>query len=207
MELTKEFDDLQARALLDGGTSPEIQEALEHINACLCRRLCFKIRDDFPGLKPDDLADAWQETLQAVDTAAKERRLDLERPLLPWLWKVLWNKAASKLRGKVNQEKRLAHAAYLLEKSSRGEAWTKKSNEEKAEILEKVRVAIRQLPQKQRTVIQLYVDHFDQIKNNMEDLRVIVSSETGCEETLAAVKGALREARRKVREVIGDGLQ
>jgi DNA-directed RNA polymerase specialized sigma24 family protein len=207
MELTQEFDDLQARALLDGGTSPEIQEALEHINTCLRRRFCFAIRGQFPGIKPEDIADAWQETLQAVDTAAKERRLDLERPLLPWLWKVLWNKAAGKLRGKVNHEKRLAQAAYLLEQSSRGEAWTRKSNEEKAEILEKVREAIRQLPQKQRTVIQLYVDHFDQIKNNMEDLRMIVSSETGCEETIAAVKGALREARRKVREVIGDGVQ
>ncbi len=205
MELTKAFDDVQVRLLLDGGTSPEIQEALGHIETCLRSRFCSAIRGQFPGLKPEDLADAWQEMLQAVDTAAKERRLDLERPVLPWVWKVIWNKAAGKLRGKVNQDKKIAHAAYLLEKSSRGEAWTRKSDEEKANTLEKVREAIRQLPLKQRTVIQIYVNHLDWIKT-MEDLRGLVSSETGCEETLAAVKGALREARRKVREVVGDEL-
>lgn len=52
-----------------------------------------------------------------------------------------------------------------------------------------------------RVVYQTFVDHFPATED-MEALRQRVSDVTGCEETLATVKRALQEARRKIGDLL-----
>ena len=205
MQATKAFEDEHVRLML-AGTDAQQAEGLQQIDTTLRTRFCAGVRGFYPGLRSEDLADAWQQTLIALYQAAKKGEVDLDRPLLPWIWKVLRNKATDHTRRRTAFQGAIERVTHLLGNSQRAEAWNRKSPEEKADISARIRGAIGSMPPRQRAIIQVYLDNIDRI-DSLEDLKEMVSAETGQVETLVAVKRARQEALKKVREVLGDGLQ
>jgi DNA-directed RNA polymerase specialized sigma24 family protein len=204
MQATKTFDDERVRLLL-AGNEAEITEGLQHIHDSLRDRLCGRARNFFPGFRPQELADAWHDTLTDVLRAAKNGGIDLNRPLEPLVWTILKNKVADHFRRSGKLADAIGYATRVLQNSARAAAWARKSADEQEMTFARVRAAIAGLPLRQRVIIQVYINNFERIET-LEDLRDLVSAETGQPETVVAVKRARQEALKKVREVLGDGL-
>ena len=81
------FDEPAVRGLLAGGEE-EIGRALACIHTHLRRPSLGWLRRQFPGAGPDDLEDAWGETLLDVLRAARLKRFRADRPLWPWLSRI-----------------------------------------------------------------------------------------------------------------------
>jgi hypothetical protein len=63
MELIQAFEDKEVRHLLLGGET-DLETAFTQVDIHLRKRFVKGARDRLPGLQPEDLADAWQETLK-----------------------------------------------------------------------------------------------------------------------------------------------
>jgi RNA polymerase sigma factor (sigma-70 family) len=200
VESTEVFDE-EATRILFIGTEEEIAQGLVRIDRNLRVRCCAWIRKLFPGMKPHDLADAWQETLVGVWRSVTDGRFDADQPLMPFLCSIFWARAVDHTRRTKARDDAIAAVGEQLRGTRTGEQWKRYSEAERSEIRELIRDAIATLPEKQRVVWQVFVDNYPETKS-MEVLRVEVSKVTGKEETLAAVKRALQEGRPKVREFL-----
>jgi len=196
--LTDVFDEEGVKALL-GGDDRSVAAALEAIARHLRDGLCAWLRRSFPGLSPEDLADVWQETLVGVLRAVREERLDLARPLVPWLCKVASRRAVDIMRRSATNESALAAVGERLSRSDSGARWSALSGDERREALELTLDHIRRLPAMQRAVLQVFSDHYP-VTACMEVLRRRVGERLGRDVTLASVKRALQEGRRKLRD-------
>jgi DNA-directed RNA polymerase specialized sigma24 family protein len=194
---TTPFPEQHVRGLLVG-TDEEIGEALGLIDRHLRSRVCGWLRRRFPGLAPDDLASAWAETLVGIWEAARDRRFDPGRPLLPWLCHIAHARAVDHTRRATTRAEALAAVAVALRSSQAGQRWQLLDEAERAEVLQLIRDAIAQLPAQQQRVLDVFVAHYPETRS-MKVLQREVSRVTGRAETLAAVKRALQEGRRKVR--------
>jgi DNA-directed RNA polymerase specialized sigma24 family protein len=191
------FPEEDVRGLL-AGTDEEIGRALALIDRHLRRRLCGWLRRRFPGLASDDLANAWAETLVGAWEAARARRFDPGRPLVPWLCHIANARAVDYTRRATTRAEALAAVAVALRASQAGRQWQLLGEGERAEVLQLIRAAIDQLPDQQRRVLDVFVAHYPETRS-MTALQREVSRMSGRAETLAAVKRALQEGRRKVR--------
>ncbi len=195
-----EFDDEEIRLLLIG-TEEEIGRGLGLIDCHLRHGLCGWLRKQFPGIRPQDLADLWGETLLGVLKAVREGRFDGNRPLLPWLCQIARARAIDHLRRRTTQEQALAAVGETLKGTRTGQAWGDWSAVERREALALIQDAIATLSGRQRLVMQVFVDCYP-ASARMETLRQEVSRATGQVQTLASVKRALQEARAKARELL-----
>jgi DNA-directed RNA polymerase specialized sigma24 family protein len=194
---TTPFAEEDVRGLL-AGTDEQIAEALALIDRHLRRRLCGWLRRRFPGLPADDLANAWAETLVGAWQAARARRFDPGRPLLPWLCHIANARAVDHTRRAASRAEALAAVGAALRASQAGRRWQLLGAGEREEVLGLIRAAIEDLPGQQRRVLEVFVAHYPETRSRAAMLRE-VSRVTGRAETLAAVKRALQEGRRKVR--------
>jgi RNA polymerase sigma factor (sigma-70 family) len=196
MELTQAFEDKEVRQLLNGGEA-DLAEAFARIDAFFRNRFVLGARKRLPRLPPEDLADAWQETLRDLLQSLRAGRFDPDRKLGPWLWTVFIRRAFDGLRRKNRHGAMLEQARRQLQGTETGAFLERLDEEERIHLLGLVRQAVGTLPARQRTVIQLFVEHFPATED-LELLRQRVSEATGVEETRAGVKRALEEARRKI---------
>jgi DNA-directed RNA polymerase specialized sigma24 family protein len=194
---TTPFPEEDVRALL-AGTEEEVGRGLALIDRYLRRRLCGWVRKRFPGMAADDLANTWAETLVGVWRAARSRRFDPTRPLLPWLCHIANARAIDHTRRTTTRAEALAAVGVALRSSQAGRRWQLLGEGEKEEVLGLIRAAIDRLPQQQKQVLDVFVARYPETCS-MAALQREVSRVTGRAETLASVKRALQEGRRKVR--------
>ena len=199
MELTQAFEDKAVRELLLGEEAGQA-EAFAQLDAHLRKRFVQGARGRLPGMPPEDLADAWQETLKDLLHAVRTRTLDPVRELCPWLWKVFIRRVFDGLRSRKRYEGLLQRVRGRLAGTA-GDVLGRMDEEDRAQLLQSIRRAVGGLPPRQRTVIEVFVDHYPETQD-LEALRDRVSKVTGRQETHAAVSRALQEARRKVGDVL-----
>jgi DNA-directed RNA polymerase specialized sigma24 family protein len=194
---THDFDEEQVRRLLTGGPA-QIEQAVALIDLHLRNRFCASLRKRFPGMAPDDLADAWADTLLGVFLAARDRRFDGQRPLLPWLWTIASRQAIDHTRRATSREQLRAAVAEALRQTQTGRRWRSWSEAERNEVMRLIREAFTLLSYRQQVVFHVFVYHYPE-SGRMEVLRREVSELTKGPETVAGVKRALQECRQKVR--------
>lgn len=197
MELTQAFVDKDVRQLLVGEEA-DLAEAFTQVDTHLRKRFVKGLRGRVRLLLgPEDLADAWQETLRDLLKAVRARDIDPERELCPRLWTIFLRRAFDCLRRKDRYEGVLERVKERLSGTTAGEILARMDEEERTHLLKKVHQAVGTLPVRQRTVIETFVDHFPATED-MDALRQRVSEATGYEETQGSVKRALQEVRRKL---------
>lgn len=197
---TNVFDEEQVRTLLRGGDR-EVAQALTQIVCHLEKGVCGWLRRSFPGLPPEDLADTWQETLLSVITAVRNGRFDPHRPLIPWICTIAYRRATDLTRRKSSANDALAAVGREIAETSTGACWKGLTAEERNEALELTLRHIETLPTMQKTVLRTFSEHYPETRD-METLRKIVSQSRGEQVTLASVKRALQEGRRKLKEFL-----
>jgi RNA polymerase sigma factor (sigma-70 family) len=200
MELTKGFDDEKVRLLLIGDETA-LADAIALADATLQRRFIKGARERLPGLRSEDLADAWNEALLDVVTAVRKKTFDPNPEFAPWFWTIFYRRAVDKLRRRDSYSDLLDRAKRRLHGTAVGDLLARMDEEERLFLLDRIRKAIEILPPRQRTVIEVFMAHYPSTEE-MQVLRVRVSEVTHREESLAAVKRALQEARRKMGEVL-----
>src|SRR5262245_60406850 len=113
VETVMAFDDAEVRRLLSGSEA-EIRSALAliqlHLEARVSRWLCH----NFPALSPEDLRNAWSDTLARVLEAALEHEFDPQRCLRSWLYRIAWARAADLNRTAARQDRLLRALAGAL---------------------------------------------------------------------------------------------
>ncbi|MBI3856140.1 MAG: sigma-70 family RNA polymerase sigma factor [Planctomycetes bacterium] len=201
MELTQAFVDKEVRELLVGEEA-DLAEAFAQVDTHLRKRFVKGLRDRLGKLlRPEDLADAWQETLRDLLKAVRAREIDPERELCPWLWTIFIRRALECIRRRDRYQGLLERVKGRMSGTTDGDILERMDEEERNQLFDRVRQAVGTLPDRQRTVIQAFVDHFPATED-MEALRQRVSVVTGLEETRASVKRALQEARRKIGDLL-----
>jgi DNA-directed RNA polymerase specialized sigma24 family protein len=178
-----------------------LDRGLVLIHQHLQNRIVGWLRRRFPGMAPDDLADAWGETLVAVLMLARERRFDGDRPLMPLLCKIAYARATDHTRRRTTRDDALAAVGEMLRGTQAGRRWQRLDPAERNEVMALIRDAIATLPGKQREVFQAFINGYPETRSR-EVLREKVSEATGREETLVSVKRALQEGRAKVGEFL-----
>lgn len=195
------FDEDGVRIMLLGNKE-EVEEGLTKIDQHCRLRICARVRRRFPGLTSRLLAEVWQETLIDVWKAVQNEHYDADKSLEPWLYTIAHSNAIDVLRQKTSDEEALARVGAELRGTAVGNWWSDLDPAERKEVLDIVQEHIADLPDKQRLVIQVLADQYHEILSIEDDLPRAVSKVTGTEETVAAVKRALQEARKSIREFL-----
>lgn len=198
MTSTAQFDEEAVKILLLG-SAEEINDGLYLIDREFRRALSGWIRHRFPGIPSADVGELWGDTLLGLFKKIKAGRFDADRPLVPLLKRILRARATDRVRRAGSADRQLQALAESLRDTPTGSAWNAYALIDRKKILEGIRNAIRPLPPRQKLVMEVWVSNYPE-SESMEFLRRAVSIETDQEETLAAVKRALQEARIKVRE-------
>lgn len=193
------FDEEYVRLLLDG-SSEEVADGMQRIHDSLSEGMWGYVRKHFPGVQSEDF-DIWADTLMALHQMIVAGKFDSERPLLPLLYELVRRKATDKLRRRTTSDAYIEAMSDALSDTVIGDNWSRFSPDERTEVMELIRRAIADLPARQKQVMELFVDNFPESKN-MESLRTFVANQSSELVTLASVKRALQEARRKVREYL-----
>ncbi len=192
------FDEARIRQLF-AGSEEEIGQGLALVDASLRQHLCVWLRRQFPSLTPEDLADVWGETLVGVLQAARQRRFQPDRPLLPWLCHIARARAIDHIRRRTVRQDFLAGLYQTCQGAMLQGCGQAGDQQEMEEVLALVRDFIDTLPQQQRMVLFVFVEHYPETQS-MAILQREVSRTTGRPHSRASVKRALQEARRKLRE-------
>ena len=198
MNRTRAFDDEAARQLLEQGN---LKAAMEAIDVGLRFSVCGWLRKRMPALSSDDLAGIWSETICGIIQAIQRGQFDTTRPLIAWICRIAINKATDHLRRANTRARSRAEVTNILLRSRAYQGWFRLTDAERKEVVDVVRAAIETLPAKQRVVIQAYVDHFPESRQSWF-LQKEVSRVLNEPQTLASVKRALQEGRRKVRSYL-----
>lgn len=189
-------DEEEIRLLLLCGQA-DLHRGFELIDARWRKAISGRLRHWFPGLPAEDLPEIWQDTLLRLLHAVQSNDFDPDRPLEPYLWTVAKARATDRLRRQTTRDEAIPGIAAGLQGCSLASI----TPAELTELREFLRSSVAALPHKQRVVLQAWIDGYPDT-TDMQLLRKEVSLVTGQEETLAAVKRALQEARRKTRDFL-----
>lgn len=202
MELVQAFEEQEVRRLLTAGSDADLEEAFFQIDAHLRKRFAKGARDRIAGIGPQDLADAWQEALRDLLRTVRLGQYDAEREIAPWLWRIFIRRAFDQLRRKERYTQMLDGLRERLVGTTVGDHLARIDQEDRRHLIERIRCSVGVLPDRERTVVQTFVDHFP-ASEDKEALRQQVSERTGLPETRQGVSRALEAARRKVAGAIG----
>jgi RNA polymerase sigma factor (sigma-70 family) len=181
-------------------------EAIYLIDKELRHAIVKKIRHSAPSLAPQSVAEAYQDTLLSVWQIARAGHFNPEKPLLPLLFAVAQRRAVDCLRKRcrreVDYDQLLNVVSSRLKDTNTGEAWHALAQRETArKTMHALRDVVAHLPPRQREVASIIVDAFPDVLS-VEEMRQAVAEETGRQVTLAAVKRAWQEARKKTRRCL-----
>jgi DNA-directed RNA polymerase specialized sigma24 family protein len=147
-------------------------------------------------LSKEDFWDLWHETMHQLAVRIRNGGLRREGSLFSLVTMIAKRLAARHVHQCTTR--RTAPLFDELEDTRDGRGWADLNQFEREELLELAQRIIPTLSPKIRTVIQVFIRHFPETES-MERLRERVSEVTGREETLAAVKRALQDAREGLR--------
>jgi DNA-directed RNA polymerase specialized sigma24 family protein len=158
-------------------------------------------------LGPEDMKDAYQETLRAVLERVRSPGFEPSRPLR-LVYAIARRKGTDALRRRgyranTNEDSILHLVAADLKESDLGFAWKKRMGPAEAkEFREVLLKAVAALPARQRLVARVFIDHFEEFRerNTYQPLARAVSTVTGEPENVAAIKSAWRAARTTLAE-------
>ncbi len=193
--------DETVRLFLSCGTAAEIQEGFALIEKNLRDPVCGWVRTDYAGISPEDLADVWQESLIELFKQVKAGKYTGERKVFTDLCQIIHANGIDQRRRHKSRENLHKAISDALRGTQSGQKWKDSDPVHRHEILNLIREAGAQLVGKQRIVLEAFVANFPE-SLDMQELKRFTSAMTGEEETLASVKGALREVRKKLRKVL-----
>jgi DNA-directed RNA polymerase specialized sigma24 family protein len=194
--------DREIRRLL-AGTEAEIREALARIFVRYTKPMCGWIRRQFRWFPPEDMADAWQNTLLIVLEKALKRQLDTTQKITPFVWTVFRRRCCDILeqgtRCKTGLEalrETLADEGQLegrfVEEGLAGE-W--------AVVFHVVDKAVLRLPRVQRMVWMAYRE-LGYSATDDQLLRFLRETQPDKDWTKASVRRAKQEGRKKLRRIL-----
>lgn len=186
------------------GNDAEQRHAISLIDRRLRRAIWYKIRETAISLPADEVMDVYNEVLLAVWVAAKERRYDPDKPLLPFLLTLAHRKACDRLRhdmrGKHRQVELLDEVLNSLKDTKVGEAWQRVAAQEHgSRMMDIIRRTVVKMPERQRQVASVRIGRFPTVPSAQEVCEEIYER-TGERITVVAAKRAWQEARNKIRE-------
>jgi DNA-directed RNA polymerase specialized sigma24 family protein len=193
--------DENIRLLLSCGDADEIRQGISLVYAELRDPICGWIKRLYPGITTEELDDLWHDTMKEFYEQVMVGQYDGSRKVFSDLCQIIKTDAIDRLRRHETREKILQAIGDELRGTETGRKWKNADPLVRHEILELIRDAGTQLVGKQRIVLELWVANFPESKK-LAVLRRLTSEVTGEEETVAAVKGALREAKKKLRQVL-----
>ena len=198
--------DLDEISLLLAGDEQEQKLAIDLIDQQFRRPIIGKIRHQALSMSSEELLETYQEVLLGVWNAARKERYDPDMPLLPFLFTIAQRKAIDWLRKNVREgirEDELIHAVLEnIADTKVGAAWRTVASRETCQMMmELMRNEIAKMPSRQRSVAAVVVDAFPKTLSQKE-IRDEVVRLTGEDLTVVAVKRALHEARKKIRELL-----
>jgi DNA-directed RNA polymerase specialized sigma24 family protein len=199
MAIAETFDEEEVRLLL-AGDEDELAHGLKLIDQEYRLKLSGWLRTRFPGLTSSELSDCWQDTLTAMHKTISKGGFDLDRSVLPFVCTILRRRAIDTVRRVQSAKNVLEQIGYALPDTQTAAKWRLLSEAQRPEVREAIRQATCRLPEKQRIVVQAYVDGYPKTEEDWGELVRMVSERTGQSETLVSVKGSLREGLKKVRE-------
>jgi len=180
----------------------EIREGFTLIEKHLRDPICGWLRVNYyPGISADDLADLWQETLVEFLKQIRGDKYTGERKVFTDLCRIISTNAIDNRRRHKSREKLMQAVGEALRGTQTGQKWKDCDPATRREVLQLIREAATTLPEKQRQVLEAFVANFPE-SQDMQELRRMTSELTGTEETVASVKGNLREARKKLRGIL-----
>ena len=196
--------DVKLIATLLGGNPKEQEEAIRLIDGQLRNVVVAKIRRTAPGLLPEEVVDAYQETLLGIWQSARSGCFDARRPLLPLLLTIAQRKAVDGLRHRSSADVAYDGMFDAIEErfsgSRVGEAWKiVAANEDGRRMMMMIRDTVASLPERQHLVASTVIDFFPHTPS-CEAVRDRIKQITGMALTVIAVKRAWQEARKKIRE-------
>jgi DNA-directed RNA polymerase specialized sigma24 family protein len=214
------FDEASVLLLLAAGELG-VGRALVCIEEHLRGHTCLWLGRRFPGLRPEDVADAWADTLLGVCQAARQGRFNLlrgagagagglggvcqaarqgrfnpGRPLLPWLRRIAQARATDQTRRRATRQNLLTALRLTSRPATREDAVPAEAAA--AEVRTLVHTFLPSLPGQQKVVLEVFIGNYPETAS-LAVLRREVSRVTGADETPAAVRRALQEGRRKLR--------
>lgn len=194
------FDEEEARLLLDG-SEEEVNQGLSLIDRHLRKGVAGWVRERFPGLSAEDLADVWAMTLAGIFELVRKGRFDCNKPLMPLICTIASARATDFTRRGTARDSVITAVGERLRDTRTGRQWQAFDQAERNEAMELIRAAIATLPRRQGEVFQAFVDHYPETDDRTV-LREKVSEATGREVTLVAARRALQEAFEKVRALL-----
>lgn len=197
MDTTPPYDEAAVRRLLTGGEA-DVARAFALINRHLRGPCCTWLHRRFPYLPVQDLADIWAETLVALHRAAQRGSLPQKTSLKSRIWWLAEARAIDRVRHQAAQQRLIDGVGELARLRQSGRRWQLLDAIEGAEFSTLLADAIALLPERQQTVMQVYLAHCPE-SDRMAILRREVSKVTSAAETVARVERALDKALRKVR--------
>jgi DNA-directed RNA polymerase specialized sigma24 family protein len=188
--------------LLSCGNEAEIREGFTLIDKHLRDPICGWLRANYyPGVSADDLADLWQETLAELLKQVRSGKYTGERKVFTDLCRIISTNAIDQRRRHKSRDKLVQAVGEALRETQTGQKWKDADPVARREVKRLIREAAATLPEKQRQVLEAFVANFPESRD-MHELRRFTSELTGKEETVASVKGNLREARQKLRGIL-----
>jgi len=197
----QEYDD-DIKLMLSCGDDADIRDGFTLIDKHLRDPICGWLRVNYyPGISADDLADVWQETLAELLIQVRAGKYTGERKVFTDLCRIISTNAIDQRRRHRSRDKLMHAVGEALRGTQTNQKWTEADPIVRREVLRLIREAAATLPEKQRQVLEAFVANFPE-SQEMQELRRFTSELTGAEETVASVKGNLREARKKLRGIL-----
>lgn len=195
--------DAEIQLLLGAGDSEaEIRQGFVLIDKHLRDPICGWLRVNYyPGISAEDLADLWQETLVELLKQVRAGKYTGERKVFTDLCRLISTNAIDQRRRHKSRDKLMHAIGEALRGTQTNQTWTDANPVARREVQRLIREAAASLPKKQRQVLEAFVANFPE-SQDMQELRRFTSELSGEEETVASVKGNLREARQKLRGIL-----
>lgn len=197
-----------ARLLLASGNPEQINQGIALVHDLFAVRAYKAISARSVQASREDQEEIWQDVLLDISEIAHAERIDLDQSLSGLVMTILQRRAIDWFRKRKNLPRVdgsnvLDAVGMELKMTLVGTKWSLAGADRRNDILGSIREFTQQLPPKQQMVLQVFIDGFPETRN-METLRLAVAEATGEPVTLASVKRAMQEVRRKANDLIQD---
>ncbi|MBI3867701.1 MAG: sigma-70 family RNA polymerase sigma factor [Verrucomicrobia bacterium] len=188
------------------GSYEERAEALEQLWQMYSSRLTSYVEGEFPALPKDLVANAVLDAYRQLFSKVEAQDFDLDRPLVNWLFKTCWRRAADErrkyVRRPLNSAELLDCIGNDLEGTEVGSDWQELARQDKAkEAAEEFRRFLLTLPDVQHQVAQVEADFYPD-KPNREEICEEIYRRTGKRPTVVQVKSARAQIWQKLRSFV-----